>query len=132
MVETVLVAALLLTMAFGIVGVGRVVQARMAVDEVAREAATAAATANSAADAQRAGLLRGKDVADGYQLTNGTLQLVVDPGSFARGGQVTAEAAYQLKLGDLPLLQWTDIPLDSRHTEVIDMYRSRWPESPSP
>ena len=49
-----LVVPLLLLLAFGVVGVGRVGQARLGVSAVAREAARAAALADSPAEARRA------------------------------------------------------------------------------
>ena len=131
-IETALVVPLLLTIAFGIVGIGRVLQARLAVEAVAREAATSAAAANNAAQAQAHGLSRGRDVAAGYGLTNGSFRLTVDPGTFARGGQVMASAQYRVDLADLPLLQWTTVTLRSGHAEPIDLYRSRWPASAAP
>ena len=131
LVETALVAPLLLMMAFAIIGIGRVLQARVGVAEVAQEAATTAAMANNGAEAAQRGLSRGKDVAAGYGLTNGSFELAVDPGSFDRGGQVVAVAKYRVGLSDLPLLQWTTIPMQSRRIAPIDLYRSRWP-SPSP
>ena len=127
LVETAIVMPVLLVLVFGLVGIGRVIQADLGVIAVAREAARSAAQANNASEAASRGLQRGKDVAGGYQLANGSLQLTVDPGSFQRGGQVTAEASYEVGLNDLPLMQWTSVKLDSRHVEQIDPYRSRWP-----
>jgi len=127
LVETAIVIPVLLVLAFGVVGIGRVIQADLGVIAVAREAARSAALANNGSEASSRGLARGKDVARGYQLGNGSLQLTVDPGSFQRGGQVTAEATYQVTFGDLPMLQWADLQLKSRQTENIDPYRSRWP-----
>lgn len=127
LVETAIVIPVLLVLAFGVVGIGRLIQADLGVIAVAREAARSAALANNASDASNRGLARGQDVASGYQLSNGSLQLAVDPGSFQRGGQVTAEATYQVSFGDLPLLQWAQVELSSRQVESIDPYRSRWP-----
>ena len=84
LVETALVMPLLLSLALGVVGVSRVVQAQMGVSAVAREAARSAALESSPRAAAGAGLVRGSDVAAGYGLTNGSLQLQVDPGSLAR------------------------------------------------
>ena len=127
LIETAIVMPVLLVLALGVVGVSRVIQADTAIIAVAREAARSAAMANNASEAASRGLARGQNVAQGYALTNGTLQLAVDPGAFDRGGQVTAQAKYVVGLGDLPLLQWAQIPLSSSHTEQIDPYRSRWP-----
>ena len=126
LVEVALVTPLLLLLAFGVVGIGQVTQAQMGVSAVAREAARAAAIASSPAAAASRGLSRGEEVAAGYQLTNGSLQLVVDPGSLARGGQVRAQARYEVRLGDLPLLGWARVTVASDHVERTDLYGSRW------
>ena len=125
--ETALVIPLLLSLALGVVGVGRVVQAQMGVSAVAREAARSAALQSSPRAAADAGLVRGRDVAMGYGLTNGSLQLQVEPGSLARGGQVRATARYEVALGDLLLMGWLRVPLSSSQVEPVDPYRSRWP-----
>ncbi len=126
LVETALVIPLLLSLALGVVGVGRVVQAQMGVSAVAREAARSAALANSPRAAADAGLVRGRDVAAGYGLTNGSLELQVEPGALARGGLVRATARYEVALGDLPLMGWLRVPLSSSQAEPVDPYRSRW------
>ena len=82
----------------------------------------------SNAEAAARGLGRGQDVAAGYRLGNGSLALAVDPGDFARGGQVRAEARYDVTFEDLPLLNWARVSLTSRHAERIDAWRSRWSE----
>ena len=127
LVELALVLPILLLLATAVVGVGRVIQAQMGVSGVAREAARTAVRADTPTDAINRGLIRGQQVADGYHLTNGSLGLSVDPGSFSRGGSVVATARYQVTLGDLPLLGWLRIGVASRHAERIDLYRSQWP-----
>ncbi len=117
---------LLLTLVFGVVGLGRAVQAQMGVLAVAREAALSASLASSPAEAGARGLERGRAVAAGYGLSNGTLALSVDPGDFARGGAVRAQARYEVRLDDLPLLGWVRFAAQSHHVERIDPYRSRW------
>ena len=82
LVETAIVIPVLLMLAFGVVGIGRLIQADLGVIAVAREAARSAALANNASDASNRGLARGQDVASGYQLSNGSLQLAVDPRLF--------------------------------------------------
>jgi len=130
LIETALVVPLLLLLAVGVVGGGRVVQGQLGVSAVAREAARAAAMANTAGEARARGLGRGQDVAAGYRLGNGSLALAVDPGDFARGGQIRAEARYDVTFDDLPLLNWARLTLTSRHLERIDAWRSRWSEGP--
>ena len=132
LVEVALVLPLLLLLALGVVGVGRVVQARMSVSAVAREAALVAALAQSPGEAAEQGLAAGRAVAHGYGLTNGSLRLAVDPGAFERGGQVRASAAYHVSLDDLPLMGWAGADVAAEHVERIDLYRSRWRTGGSP
>jgi Flp pilus assembly protein TadG len=122
----VLVLPILLFLAFAVLGVGRVTQARMGVDAVAREATRSAALAGDAGSALDQGLARGRAVAGGYGLTNGTLQLALDVGQFEPGGEVRASAAYTVAFGDLPLLGWANVTVTGAHVESIDPYRSRW------
>lgn len=126
LVETALVVPLLLFLAFGVIAVGRVTQAQMGVSAVAREAARVAVLANDPGQAATDGMARGQEVAAGYSLGNGSLQLVVDPGSFARGGAIRASARYTVTFDDLPLLGWAQVTLGSTHLERIDLYASRW------
>ena len=132
LVETALVIPILLLLAFGVVAVGRVVDAQMGVSGVAREAARAGALANNPDHASADGLAGGQAAAAGYNLDNGSLQLTVDPGSFARGSSVRASARYTVSLSDLPLLNWARITVGSTHLERIDLYRSRWPAGGGP
>ena len=125
LVETALVAPLLLTLAFGVVGVSRVARAQLGVSAVAREAARVGALAASPADARSRATARGQEIAADYRLTNGSLRLVVDPGAFGRGTEVRASAAYDVTLDDLPLLGWVRVPVTSQHAEWTDLYRSR-------
>lgn len=127
LVEVALVLPMLLLLAFGVIGAGRVVQAQMGVSAVAREAARSAAQANTGEEARRRGMVRGSDVAAGYRLSNGSLDLAVAPGSFSRGGTVQAGSSYAVDLADLPLMGWFSVTVSSRHQERIDPYRSRWP-----
>ncbi len=126
LIETALVTPMLLILAFGVIGVGRVTHAHVAVSATAREAARAGALADDAGQAQERGRARGEEVAKGYGLTGASFTLTVDPGSFERGGQVRASARYEVTLDDLPLLGWARVALASEHVERIDLYRSRW------
>ena len=127
LVEAAVVIPMLLLLAFGIVAVGRVAQAQMGVSAVAREASRATALANDPADATDRGIARGQAVGSGYRLSNGSLWITIDSGSFARGEKVHAEASYQVSLVDLPLLGAASITVTSDHFERVDLYRSRWP-----
>jgi Flp pilus assembly protein TadG len=125
-VETALVVPVLLLLAFGVVATGRVAHGQMAASAIAREAARAAALADSAADAQDHGISRARDVAAGYGLNEGMLDVRVEPGAFSRGGEVRASVRYVVSLQDLPLLSGASVPIASSHRERVDLYRSRW------
>jgi Flp pilus assembly protein TadG len=124
-VEVALVVPLLLLLAFGVVGAGRVTHAQLAVSAVAREAARVGALAGSTEEARARATARGQQVAADYRLDNGSLRLEVDARGFRRGGEVRAAAAYEVRLDDLPLLGWVRAPVGSAHAETVDPYRSR-------
>jgi len=104
----------------------------MGVSAVAREAARAAALANGPGAAASQGETQGQEVAAGYHLGDGSLQLAVNAGDFTRGGTVQASVRYTVSLGDLPLLGWVHITVGSTHLERIDLYRSFWPTGSGP
>jgi hypothetical protein len=131
-VELALVIPLLLFLAFGVVAVGRVTDAQMRVSAVAREAARAAALASDPGEAASQGMTRGQEVAVGYHLGDGSLQLAVGAGDFNRGGTVQASAHYTVSLDDLPLLGWAHVTVGSTHLERIDLYRSFWQTGAAP
>jgi hypothetical protein len=126
------VLPVLLLVAFGVVGTGRLVQAQLGISAVAREAAREAALATEQADAAARGVTHGQSVAAGYGLTNGSLHLDVEPGAFTRGDQVRAAARYDVALADLPLLGWARVMVRGEHVERLDLYRSRWPRGEAP
>ncbi len=130
--ELALVAPALLFMAFGVLAVGRIAQAQMAVSAVADEAALTAAMASTANGAVAAGLERGQQVANGYGLDASSLQLTVDVGAFGRGGQVRVSARSIVRLQDLPLLGWAWISVASTHVAPVDTYRSAWSAGGAP
>ena len=126
LVETALVLPIVLFLAFGVVGVQRVLHAQTGVSAGAREAARAGALADTPAGARALGGERGRAVAAGYGLANGSLRITVDPGALPRAGEVRSEAEYVATLDDLPLLGWVRVAVSSRHAERVDPYRSRW------
>jgi Flp pilus assembly protein TadG len=126
--ELALVLPLVLILAFGVVGVGRVVQAQMTLSAIAREAARQAALsplppAGSAADAKRFGEARGQTVARGYGLSATVVN--VDTSGFNAGSWVRADVTYVVSERDLPLLKWTSFTLHDSHLERVDPYRSQ-------
>lgn len=120
LLETALVLPLLLLLAFGVIGAGRVTQARLGVAAVAREAARAAVGSGSPG----AGRDRGAEVARGHGLSNGSLELLVDGGRFEPGGRVVGVASYTVGFGDLPLLGWARVRVSAEAWEAVDHYRS--------
>ena len=125
MVEVALVLPLLLVLAFGVVMVGRVTHAQVAVQSVAREAARTVAVAPSAPVGLASAEARAVAVAQGHGLAVDRLGVEIDPGGFERGGTVLTEATYEVQLGDLPLLGVVGVTVSSSHAERIDQYRSR-------
>lgn len=118
---------LLLLLVFGVVGVHRVAQGKLGVSGVAREAAVAGALGDTEAEARLRATGRGRTVAEGYQLTNGSLRLDVAYQASGRGGEVEARAEYDVGFDDLPLLGgWARVTVSSTHVAPIDAFRSRW------
>lgn len=125
MVEVALVLPLLLVLAFGVVMVGRVTHAQIAVQSVAREAARTVAVSPSAEAGLQSAEARAVAVAQGHGLALDRLGVEIDPGAFERGGTVLTRATYDVHLGDLPLLGMVGVTVSSSHAERIDQYRSR-------
>jgi len=128
LVEAGAVLPLLVLLAVGTVGVGRVVYTRIGLSAVAREAARAATLAplpprGSQRNAEQVGEDRGKDVASGFGL--GRAVIDVDAPGFDRGSLITVEASYVVTERDLPLLGWQNITIKTRHIEQVDRYRGR-------
>ena len=126
LVETALIVPLLLMLAFGVVAAGRVAHGQMVVSAIAREAARAAALADTATDGRARGIARARDVSAGFGLDDEAIDVRVETGSFSRGGEVRASVRYVVSLQDLPFLSRVNIPVAGSHRERIDPYRSRW------
>jgi len=125
LVEAALVIPVLLLLAFGVVMVGRIAHAKVAVQAAAREAGRTLATASSESEGVTAALDSARSVAEGYGLSQSDLTVDVDSGGFQRGGVATAEVSYRVPLADLPLLDRVEVTVSSTHAERIDLYRSR-------
>ena len=125
LVEAALVIPVLLLLAFGVVMVGRIAHAKVAVQAAAREAGRTLATAPSESEGVAAALESARSVAEGYGLSQSSLEVDVDSGGFQRGGVATAEVSYRVPLADLPLLDRVEVTVSSIHAERIDLYRSR-------
>lgn len=125
LVEAALAIPLLLVLVFGVVAIGRVAEAKVAVQALARESGRALAVASSEEQGVADALIAGDAVASGYGLDASRLSLDVDSGGFDRGGTVTAEVTYSVSLSDLPLLGFIDVDVTASHAERIALYRSR-------
>lgn len=125
LVEAAIIIPMLLLLAFGVVMAGRVSHTKVAVQAAAREASRALATAPSEQEGIAAALDAARSVAEGYGLSPDGLTVTVESNGFQRGGTATAEVTYRVPLGDLPLLDRVDVTVSSRHSERIDLYRSR-------
>jgi len=124
------VIPLVLIFAFGVVAVGRVVHAQIAVQSVVREASRTLAVAASVDTGLIAAEARASGVAAGHGLQPERLQLDIDGGAFERGGIVRAEATYQVTLADLPLLSLLEVTVSSADEARIEQYRSRTAAEP--
>lgn len=123
LVELALAAPLLLLLTSGVLAVGRVGRAELDIDQVALNAARAAALAATREAAVTQGMTQGETVAAQDGLKDGSFRLLVDASSFARGGSVTAEARDTVTFHDLPLLGWVHVTVSGRHSEPVDRYR---------
>jgi hypothetical protein len=144
LVEAAVVAPLLVLLVLVAIGVGRLVQARMALDAVTREAARAAVLSpmprvgSNGESAWRAarenGRNQGEAVARGFGWNNVQLDLDADP-SFQPGNWVSAEGQVAVETIHLPFMQRVFgegsgapvVTLRSQHWERIDPYRSLLP-----
>ncbi len=130
LIEAALVIPLVLVFVFGVVAVGRVVHAQIAVQSVVREASRTLAVAASADTGLTAAEARALAVAAGHGLELDRLQLDVDAGAFDRGGMVGAAASYPVTLGDLPLLSLVEVTVSSTDEQRVEQYRSRTAVAP--
>lgn len=139
LVEAALVIPLLLLIAFGGIGAGRLIQVRMALSSVAREAARTAslgempsATSRSSQarrTAEEEGRATGERVAQGLGL-RGPIDVNVDADPYQPGGWVTATVRYTVSENDLPLIRSVigpRIEFTAKHVEPIDRWRGLAP-----
>ena len=126
LVEIAVILPVALLVVFGVIGVGRLIEGKLGVAAVARECARAAVQANGAGEAMTNGYYRAGEVASGYGLDRGALNVVLSVGAFRDGATVTCTAFYTVELSDLPLLDWATASVSGTGHERIDRYRSRW------
>jgi hypothetical protein len=125
LVEAALAIPVLLLLVFGVVAVGRVTEAKVAVQAAARESGRALAVAPSEEQGVADAWMAAEAVAAGHGLDGSELRIELDSGGFARGGTVSSEVRYSVPLSDLPLLGFLNVEVSARHSERIDIYRSR-------
>jgi hypothetical protein len=119
-----IVSLLLVLLVVGMIAVAALVQIQMSLATVAEEAALAATMAPSVDAVEQRGVDRGLEVAAGYALRNGSLQVMIDPSDFRPGGIVRARASYRMTSADVPLLTVGTIVLARDHVERVPRFRS--------
>jgi Flp pilus assembly protein TadG len=104
---------------------GRLSEARNAVDEAARDAARQASIARQAGQAQQLGTQRALDDLATDRVSCRAPSVAIDTTNLRPGGSVTATVVCTVGLGDLLLLR---VPgartIASTAVEVIDLHRS--------
>jgi Flp pilus assembly protein TadG len=125
MVEAAIAVPVLLMLVFGVVAIGRITDAKVAVQAAAREASRTLAVAASEEQGMADALDAGHAAALGYGLADERLTLEVDANGFVRGGEITADVSYSVPLSDLPLLSFFEVEVSASHTEQVELYRSR-------
>jgi Flp pilus assembly protein TadG len=111
------------------IGTGRLVSARLDVDEAAHEAARAASLARSPGAADAAARQTAADALASAGLACPSLDASVDTTGFRPGGQVAVTIACTASLAGL-----THVPMPGNHTlrstsvSVIDTYRGEDPQ----
>ncbi len=128
LVELAIAIPILLVLALGVVGAGRVIHARVAIDAVAREAARAVATAPDPCDGTIA-VARARAVAQGYQgMDLSRLQVSVG-GSCERGALRSVQVTYTVRLSDLVPVPFVGLPgqvtMGAAASHMVEQYRSR-------
>jgi len=127
LVEMAMAMPILLVMALGVMGAGRAIHARVALDAVAREGARAVATAPDPCRAEAA-VARAREAAQGYGLDLARLAVQVG-GGCRRGDLRTVAVSYTVPLRDLAFVPFLRLPggvtMTARSTHVVEQYRSR-------
>lgn len=125
MVEAAIAVPVLLLLVFGVVAIGRITDAKVAVQAAAREASRTLAVAPSEEQGVADALAAGETAALGYGLSPERLTIDVDANGFVRGSEVASDVSYSVPLSDLPLLSFFAVEVSSSHTEQVELYRSR-------
>ena len=104
---------------------GRLSEARNAVDEAARDAARQASIARTPGQAQQLGIQRALDDLAAERISCRASDVAVDTTNLRPGGSVTATVVCTVGLGDLLLLRVPGAKtIASTAVEVVDLHRS--------
>jgi Flp pilus assembly protein TadG len=127
LVEMAIAMPILLVLALGVMGAGRAIHARVALEAAAREGARAVATAPDPCDAAVA-VARARETARGYGLDLARLTVQVS-GGCDRGSLRRVMVGYTVPLRDLAFMPFLQLPgqvtMTARATHVVEQYRSR-------
>lgn len=127
LVEMAIAMPILLVLALGVMGAGRAIHARVALEAAAREGARAVATAPDPCDATVA-VARARETAQGYGLALEQLTVEVS-GECDRGSLRRVMVGYTVPLRDLVFMPFLQLPgqvtMTARATHVVEQYRSR-------
>lgn len=126
-VEMVMVAPVILLLMATILAAGRIVSTKTALESVTREAARVASTSGNSASADLTARLRAEEVAEQLGLDARRLGLHVRTRQFERGAPVTAEATYDVRIGDLPTFGLLPgaFEISAKQVEIVERYGSR-------
>lgn len=126
-VELVMVAPALVLLLAVMMGAGRLVSTKSALEAVAREAGRIASDSTDADSARSGAQSRASEVVSGFGLEPDRLQVGVDTGDFGRGAPLSVTVTYPVRLADLPgfgLIPGS-VAVSARHVEMIERYGSR-------
>lgn len=121
--ETVLLAPLLILLLAAVIGGARVTLAHQRVDSAAAQAARAASTATSAAQASALARSAAQAFLTDHGLDCTAMSVAVNTADFRPGGSVTVQVSCRSDLGaGVPGLSGTRM-ISGRSVEVVDTYR---------
>ncbi len=132
-VELVMIAPALVLLLAVMVGAGRLVSTKSALEAVAREAGRIASDSANVDSARSQAQARAGEVVSGFGLDPNRLEVGFDAGDFERGAPLSVTVSYPIRLADLPGfgLIPDSVSVSARHVETIERYGSRWPGKPA-
>lgn len=126
-VEVVILAPILLALLALVIGAGRVVTIRSAVQSVVRESARSASQASNIEEALGIVESRAREVAAETGLDPDRVDVEAELKEFSRGEPMVVSASYRVTLSDLPAFGLIpgSFALSARHVETVERYKSR-------